>query len=161
VTTGTERLEHCGKCGQDKPPSEFYLLHNAEIRKPCKRCLSEYRRKLYLDRNGIDASYEQVLKRDYGITLADYNLKFRQQAGRCAICRRGETNIAPKRGKPFRLAVDHDHVTNSVRGLLCHRCNRLVEAIEDNHTTLDAVRRYVEEWQTTFANGGEILKEES
>ncbi|WP_424923390.1 endonuclease VII domain-containing protein [Actinocrispum wychmicini] len=39
------------------------------------------------------------------------------QGGRCAICQR-----ATGRGK--RLAVDHNHATGEVRGLLCKPCNR-------------------------------------
>lgn len=34
------------------------------------------------------------------------------QAGECAIC-----------GAPDRLVIDHDHLTDLVRGLLCHSCN--------------------------------------
>lgn len=38
------------------------------------------------------------------------------QGGGCAICGRP--------AKTRRLDLDHDHRTMTVRGLLCHRCNR-------------------------------------
>jgi hypothetical protein len=38
------------------------------------------------------------------------------QGGRCYICRRAT-------GARKRLAVDHDHTTGEVRGLLCSTCN--------------------------------------
>lgn len=38
------------------------------------------------------------------------------QGGGCAIC--------GGRGKTRRLNIDHDHRTMTIRGLLCHRCNR-------------------------------------
>jgi len=40
---------------------------------------------------------------------------FVEQGGCCKICRK-----PPKKN---RLAVDHDHETKIVRGLLCLRCN--------------------------------------
>lgn len=40
------------------------------------------------------------------------------QDGRCAMCRK-----LPRRR---RLAVDHDHNTGRVRGLLCYSCNHEV-----------------------------------
>lgn len=46
-----------------------------------------------------------------------------KQKGLCAICNKPETKIDPQQGKPCVLAVDHDHVTNKVRALLCFRCN--------------------------------------
>lgn len=153
----TMDMFHCGKCGQDKPRDAFYRHPYAgdhTVRKPCKACIGKDRRQRYAENNGIDESYEQVLKRDYGITLAEYNEMVRKQAGRCAICRRGEATM--QSGRVRRLSVDHDHVTNTVRGLLCQRCNTLVWALEDNHTTIDAVRRYVEQWQDTFANGAPL-----
>lgn len=58
---------------------------------------------------------ERTLKR-YGITPRQYARMLEMQGGRCAICR--------KRPKTRRLAVDHDHQTKRVRGLLCMRCNR-------------------------------------
>jgi hypothetical protein len=119
----------------------------------CKPCHSIRRRERYRLYEGKDVPYEQVLKRDYGITLADYNAKLRAQAHRCAICRRAETVRMKKTGDLRRLAVDHDHVTGTVRGLLCHRWNLLVWALEDNHTTLDAIRAYLEDFRASFATG--------
>lgn len=55
------------------------------------------------------------LKRKYGITEEDYEDLKLSQNGRCAICRNKPRTRA--------LAVDHDHKTGEIRGLLCSRCN--------------------------------------
>jgi hypothetical protein len=47
------------------------------------------------------------------ITVSEYDRIFEAQGGACAICLRKK-----------RLAVDHDHATGIVRGLLCDYCNR-------------------------------------
>lgn len=47
----------------------------------------------------------------------------RRQDGSCAVCRRP---CATGR----RLAVDHDHGTGRIRGLLCFRCNTSLERYE-------------------------------
>lgn len=88
------------------------------------------------------ASHAGAIERQYGITGDEYDALFRYQGGRCYICRR-------KPGKK-RLAVDHDHRTGEVRGLLCanneNGCNRGVvanlEAAADGG--LAAARRAVE-----------------
>lgn len=64
--------------------------------------------------NGLAAHAARVEK-TYGITSAEYDALYEAQGGRCAICR----NIS----RSIRFAVDHDHVTGEVRGLLCKRCN--------------------------------------
>jgi hypothetical protein len=151
----------CRTCVKVKNLSEYY--RNAKgvtgFRSDCKACLKDRRRAEYVagsSSRSPDASYEQVLKRDYGITLADYNAMLRKQANRCAICCRAETIRLKRTGELRRLAVDHDHVTGAVRGLLCHRCNVLVWALEDNHTSLAAIGTYIEEFRTTFANGAPL-----
>lgn len=55
------------------------------------------------------------IEKTYGITTGDYDALLKAQGGRCAICR--------ARPKSKRLAVDHDHKTGAVLGLLCSRCN--------------------------------------
>lgn len=60
----------------------------------------------------------------YGITETEYNQLLRFQQGRCYIC--------GKEPRTKRLAVDHDHKTGEVRGLLCahneNGCNRAIIA---------------------------------
>ena len=47
----------------------------------------------------------------YNITLEDYDTLFQLQGGVCAIC--------GKSAKVSNLAVDHNHINGSIRGLLC------------------------------------------
>jgi Recombination endonuclease VII len=61
----------------------------------------------------------------------------RQQGGCCAICK---ARPEPKR----RLAVDHCHKADVVRGLLCSRCNLGIAFLENDlirHRALSYVRR--------------------
>jgi hypothetical protein len=67
--------------------------------------------------NNIQKRNRNWKRRRIDITVARYNEMVQAQGGTCAICYR-----IPKRGK--RLAVDHDHVTGRIRGLLCDWCNR-------------------------------------
>jgi hypothetical protein len=151
--------KECRTCEQVKPLAQFYRnpVGFSGQRPDCKACFSEKRRAEYAagakGRNR-DTVYEQLLKREYGMTLAEYNAKLRKQAHRCAVCRRPET-VRVRGGGFRRLSVDHDHVTGEVRGLLCHRCNLLVWALEDNHTSLGAIATYIEEFRETFANQAE------
>lgn len=55
----------------------------------------------------------------YNITLEDYDTLFQLQGGVCAICGKPETSA-----KVSNLAVDHNHINGSIRGLLCNKCNR-------------------------------------
>ncbi len=64
----------------------------------------------------IRASYSRRTRlRRYGLTETAYREMLLQQGNACALCRR------PPLGKS--LAVDHDHATGKVRGLLCLPCN--------------------------------------
>ena len=133
----------CGRCGQTKPRSAFYdLRHTTQPRRPCKACISESKRTRYATNGGDRVSHAQVLREKYQLTPADYDAMLAQQDGLCAICGRPE-RVLGRGGKPRRLAVDHDHRTGAVRQLLCHRCNLVTWAVEENPALLDAVRAYL------------------
>jgi hypothetical protein len=73
-------------------------------------------------------------KRRYGLTVAEYQELWDRQSGLCALC-----------GKPERrhwLAVDHNHQTGQVRGLLCTRCNVGLGWV-DNQTWLEQAQNYL------------------
>jgi hypothetical protein len=56
-------------------------------------------------------------KKRFGISLEEYNQMFADQQGCCAICGKHQSEF--KR----RFAVDHNHETGKIRGLLCLSCN--------------------------------------
>jgi len=78
-----------------------------------------------------------ALKRDFNMSLEDYNTLLEKQDGVCAIC--GKTDPVSN------LAVDHCHVTNKVRGLLCRACNRGIGMLQDSIELLEKSVIYLKE----------------
>lgn len=100
------RSKVCGRCKQNKALTEFNKNKAKEdgYHTYCRPCHRQY-----------------ALFRTYGITGKQYDLLLRRQDGRCGICKRLADDFSTK------LAVDHDHATGEIRGLLCNFCNsRLV-----------------------------------
>ena len=101
----------------------------------------ECRRAYFRDRQRITRTPERnknaILKNRYGIDLADYNRMHDEQDGLCAICKRPEAMT----GKS--LAVDHDHTTGAVRGLLCVNCNQALGKFQDDTARLEAAIAYL------------------
>ena len=77
----------------------------------------------------------------YKLTLEDYDLMFEAQDGRCGLCERVESRT--KNGAVMRLAVDHDHATGRVRGLLCSRCNTGLGQFQDDPDLLNKAAHYL------------------
>lgn len=83
---------------------------------------------------------ETHLQRNFGIDLAEYGRLAAKQDNKCAICGCEET--ARRRGKLKALAVDHDHRTGAVRGLLCNDCNQGIGKLKDDRDVLVSALRY-------------------
>ncbi len=79
----------------------------------------------------------------YGITLEQYQQMLQAQGGSCAICGGQETSIDDRSGKPRMMAVDHDHATSKVRGILCSHCNRAIGLLGDSCNTVLSAYRYL------------------
>lgn len=77
------------------------------------------------------------MKRDYGITIIEYNKLFIKQEGMCAICEKHQKDI--KR----RLCVDHCHKTGKVRGLLCGRCNTAAGLLDESTGIMKKMIEYL------------------
>ena len=84
---------------------------------------------------------DRELRRDFGKDLQWYQKKFEEQGGKCAICRR------PAEEFKKRLAVDHDHVTDECRGLLCGRCNTSLERLEYVPNFIENALAYLEKYK--------------
>lgn len=93
--------------GKPVPGPRCYTHHKAEVRRQ------------------REARHDTRVQAVYGLSAGEYKLLHAYQGGKCAICRRAT-------GKTKNLAVDHDHETNVVRGLLCSRCNWFLGHIRDS-----------------------------
>ena len=89
----------------------------------------------------IYKAYE--LKKNFGITFEQYQELLEKQNFVCAICEEKEKTKHHVSGEFKSLAVDHDHKTNKIRGLLCQRCNRVLGKIRDRTDLLDKMKAYL------------------
>lgn len=74
------------------------------------------------------------LRKEFGLTEAQYTAMAATQGGLCAIC-----GQAPE----YALEVDHDHATGQVRALLCRLCNRMLGLAKDDPARLASAIRYL------------------
>jgi hypothetical protein len=78
-----------------------------------------------------------TLKKNFGITLEDYDRMYAEQKGSCAICGRYQSQLSKF------LGVDHNHETNAVRGLLCRACNAAIGLLQDKVKMLESAAKYL------------------
>lgn len=165
-------LRVCSLCGESKPTADF-SRRGAGLRTDCKACclnrayawqaknpekrkatslryIAKNREKLRVigrehyrkDPERFRANSYQTL---YRITIPEYDSVLLFQRGVCAGCGRPPG--------PRRLAVDHDHKTGLIRGLLCWRCNNALGKIDDDISRLRSLVGYLETPPATVALG--------
>lgn len=88
--------------------------------------------------SGRRSILNSVLKKHYGITLADFERLLSNQGGVCAICKKARVSKTHPR-----LNVDHCHKTGRVRGLLCWMCNRGIGLLGDDRSIILAAAEYL------------------
>lgn len=111
-------MRWCARCQQLLSRTEF---NSKKGRGYCIDCTATY-------------NLEYRLKTQYNMSLDQYYELFQFQEQRCAICR--------NRPRSRMMAVDHDHKTGEVRGLLCTSCNHRV--LGGAHDDIGILRRAVE-----------------
>ena len=130
----------CKRCNECKDLTEFYQKSNTTYCKPCIKAINDdyYRRnKERIDTyraqwhrelrkknpEKIDEYQHRQNTKRFGRTPEWYAAQLEKQNHVCAICKLPERGFHPN-GKIPRLAIDHDHRTGKVRGLLCMECNK-------------------------------------
>lgn len=92
-------------------------------------------------------AHRSWLKNKYGLTPETYQEILDSQNGGCAICRA----TTPGRSTSIRLAVDHDHDTGLVRGLLCDSCNVGLGRFKDDPMLLQSATLYLTERMMSYS----------
>lgn len=137
----------CTKCFLEKPISEFgknRKKNNSEghyLRPSCIQC-ERLRSRTYHHNNKEQIhqkNREWRISSKYGISIETYNSMMESQNMSCAICLESFSDSINRR-----LAVDHDHTTGAVRGLLCGNCNNGLGRFKDNVSLLKKAIEYLE-----------------
>ena len=84
-------------------------------------------------------SKDSMLKRNYGISLEEYQRMLDEQQGNCYIC--SKHHSLQKKS----LSVDHCHKTGTVRRLLCSNCNTSLGLLKEDISRVKKLIQYIEE----------------
>lgn len=135
----------CLVCHALKSEAEFSLTRSGRGRrvmcKDCEEVARQQKKQKHLD--NWSEYKNRMLLQWHGITLADYNILLKRQNGVCAICKQPET-FKNRHGRVYALAVDHDHVTDQIRGLLCNGCNTAIGSLKDDTERMLAAIEYLQ-----------------
>jgi len=107
----------------------------------CHLCELEKFARYHNKNKGKESRYNREHKRlkRYGLTPEQYDDLFRIQNGRCKICGKPQSDFGRK------LAIDHNHKTGRVRGLLCNNCNVIIGLCYENTDILISTISYLNE----------------
>src|SRR3990167_482897 len=119
------QIQACSMCGY-----EFKIFELSISRTPaCRMC------RCLAGNSGVRARLKK-----YGLTVGELTKMFRGQKFACAICGHEDTN--------YSLAIDHDHTSGMVRGLLCRRCNTMLGIVHDSEQLLRSAADYLKKYST-------------
>lgn len=143
-------LRRCSQCETVKALSLFSNSDKKGHRSSrCRKCVRQNSAAYYASKGpgyykrwrSANADKVLVTQRRHhlkkrGMSEADYQALLERQNGVCATC--------PQPPGKKRLAVDHDHDTDVIRGLLCSKCNTAIGLLNDDPALIRRVADYVE-----------------
>ena len=128
-------MKVCKKCGTKKSADNFYKEKRVKdgLQARCIDCCKADAKAVFKAnpepyRKRAREAYDYAERRarmlltEYNMTPQDYVDLFEKQNGCCAICKCEESG----HNSTDHLLIDHDHLTNQVRGLLCCSCNLML-----------------------------------
>lgn len=138
--------KYCSCCKQTKTTNSF-TKNRARydgLATYCKECRHKINKERY--QRNIPIHRNAALKKNYGITLEDWNKMFEEQHGCCAICGTHQSELDRK------LSVDHNHDTGEIRSLLCDACNQVIGRVKENIIVLLNMIDYLKKHDATSSD---------
>lgn len=121
-------MKRCPKCKIEKSVEDFWKNQSH-----CRQCQRFHR--VMNPGPSRDHSWASSIAK-YGMTVESWHAMFAAQKGVCAICKQVDSTR-------IRLAVDHDHATGKVRGLLCRNCNVALGLFKDDPIRINEAAGYL------------------
>lgn len=165
-------MKVCNICKQEKSVSDFYRCRGSldGLQGYCKKCSLQLHKKYYRENREKVLSKTKAwgkenrkrciennrkwklknprrarhhyFKRNYGISLEDFEKLLKGQSGKCAIC---FIDLV----KP---CLDHDHKTGRIRGVLCPPCNQGIGSLRDSPEFCRNAAKYLEKEVVEFVS---------
>lgn len=147
----------CKLCGEVRPTADWWKSSTTKdgLQANCRYCQRDMQRKRLQDKDNALAKQEQhlawrarspdkwkrnwrrsLLKVKFDMTEQQYEELLVKQQYVCAICSKPDKQY---------LAVDHNHSTGGIRGLLCSRCNLGLGHFFDDTELLSSALSYLEQ----------------
>jgi DNA-directed RNA polymerase subunit RPC12/RpoP len=128
----------CSSCKSEKKLSEFNKNKSGKlgVHNQCKECARLWKPSPDQRQKYNKRIREWNRKKLSGFTSEDFESKLKEQGYKCAICGTedpGATN----------WHADHDHKTNTKRGVLCHKCNTGLGLLKDDINVLCSAIEYL------------------
>ncbi len=139
-------MKTCNVCGETKPLDKFYKnkSYKSGVENRCNVCRAQWFREYRArDKEAYNKTRRETrgstrwenIRKKFKIGESEYDEILKSQGGVCAICRLPHE----------RFHIDHDHVTNKIRGILCPSCNTGLGKLGDTLDGLMRAVRYLEE----------------
>lgn len=129
---------HCKKC-INKDRKKTQMKDMDKYREKMRIKMAKTRKRISLDpersKKYKDKRRDWMIQHRYGITSDKFNELSLIQENKCIICG-NEVSL---------LFIDHCHLTNRVRGLLCDQCNIGLGAFKDNVEILEKAIEYLKD----------------
>ena len=109
----------------------------------CRKCAGVKRRNNpYIATSEYRRNWQ--LKKKYGLKVGEFEAFWVVCRGRCFICDKTMKMPTKTRGQGLdTAAVDHDHTTGKVRGLLCSACNKALGLFKDDKNIIKKALKYI------------------
>ena len=135
----------CTKCKIEKDITNFNSRGGSQkhlYKSRCKECLNNFNQKWRLENMDKVRVYRAkdkwTLKKRtsrLGMTVDEFWNMYESQEGKCAICLQ---DIAAENS-----AIDHNHDSGKIRGILCKSCNRGIGLLKDEAQVLNRAYKYL------------------
>jgi hypothetical protein len=136
-----ERMKRWREANQDRIKA-YQKTWRAENAVAVAEYQKEYHKEYKQREEAKAATMQRNLWKNYKMTPAEFNDLWEAQSGECAICSVG---MAPRGRAKNSVAVDHNHESGAVRGLLCRNCNAGIGYLMDDPDLLISAAEYLVE----------------